>query len=393
AVQALQSFLKSKSREDVLLLDDGEPISLLFSLWKIPRQTPLPHGQRSDTDQVCLFTKDEPRMTAEQNQRFYRKLLEERGVTSIIPLKTLKKEYKPHEAKRRLLGNFDVFLSDERIRRLLPSHLGKHFYATKKMPISINLQSSNLGRNVQRLVQGTRLTVTNRGSCRSDPTPSHQNHSNLQARTERINREADPPEESDLGGAAHLHVRPEARPRAAETPGQMKMTFIKTRVFIFQPTSSNVCDLQEKTTKGKKNEAGDETTKEQKKKKKQGDDDDDEEEEEEIPQLVPIETPSKRPRMQVGVSSSLCSPTSAPSSSIYVLMFQKPTRPAAAKKVTTGSKVTTRSPVTKASIKATRKAVSVRFEFLNLKMAAADSVPRFNVRASSAGTNKHPRFY
>uniref|UniRef100_A0A3P9PS16 Ribosomal L1 domain-containing protein 1 n=1 Tax=Poecilia reticulata TaxID=8081 RepID=A0A3P9PS16_POERE len=350
AVQALQSFLKSKSREDVLLLDDGEPISLLFSLWKIPRQTqtiriPLPHGQRSDTDQVCLFTKDEPRMTAEQNQRFYRKLLEERGVTSvseIIPLKTLKKEYKPHEAKRRLLGNFDVFLSDERIRRLLPSHLGKHFYATKKMPISINLQSSNLGRNVQRLVQGTRLTVTNRGSC-------------SMARVAHANMTAD--EVTENVEAAVQTVAAKLRMKGSI----VKLIHLKSLTSVALPIytsdlSSNVCDLQEKTTKGKKNEAGDETTKEQKKKKKQGDDDDDEEEEEEIPQLVPIETPSKRPRMQVGVSSSLCSPTSAPSSSIYVLMFQKPTRPAAAKKVTTGSKVTTRSPVTKASIKATRKA-------------------------------------
>lgn len=45
--------------------------------------SPLPHGQRSDTDEVCLFTKDEPRMTAEQTQRFYKKLLEERGVTNV----------------------------------------------------------------------------------------------------------------------------------------------------------------------------------------------------------------------------------------------------------------------------------------------------------------------
>jgi len=50
----------------------------------------------------------------------------------IIPYKVLKTEYKPYEAKRRLLGNFDMFLSDDRIRRLLPSHLGKHFYLRKK---------------------------------------------------------------------------------------------------------------------------------------------------------------------------------------------------------------------------------------------------------------------
>lgn len=50
----------------------------------------------------------------------------------IIPYKVLKTEYKPYEAKRRLLGNFDLFLSDDRVRRLLPSHLGKEFYQRKK---------------------------------------------------------------------------------------------------------------------------------------------------------------------------------------------------------------------------------------------------------------------
>lgn len=54
----------------------------------------------------------------------------------IIPYKVLRTEYKPYEAKRRLLGNFDMFLSDDRIRRLLPSHLGKHFYQRKRWDLS-----------------------------------------------------------------------------------------------------------------------------------------------------------------------------------------------------------------------------------------------------------------
>lgn len=45
--------------------------------------SPLPHGQRSDTEEICLFTRDEPNMTSEQTQRFYKKLLQERGVKGI----------------------------------------------------------------------------------------------------------------------------------------------------------------------------------------------------------------------------------------------------------------------------------------------------------------------
>ncbi|KAM9831822.1 ribosomal L1 domain-containing protein 1 [Neosynchiropus ocellatus] len=173
AVKALLAFLKSTATKDSSLLEDTQPISLLFTLWKIPRRAqsiriPLPHGQRPDTDEVCLFTRDEPNMTAEQTQRFYKTLLEKKGVkyiTEVIPFKMLKAEYKPFEAKRRLLGNFNMFLSDDRIRRLLPSHIGKHFYERKKEPMSINLMGKNLAWDVQRLVQGTNLKVTNKGCC------------------------------------------------------------------------------------------------------------------------------------------------------------------------------------------------------------------------------------
>ncbi|XP_064806596.1 ribosomal L1 domain-containing protein 1-like [Oncorhynchus masou masou] len=67
----------------------------------------------------------------------------------VIPYKTLRTEYKPFEAKRRLLGNFDMFLSDDRIRRLLSWHIGKHFYERKKQPLSLNLQSKKLALDIQ----------------------------------------------------------------------------------------------------------------------------------------------------------------------------------------------------------------------------------------------------
>ncbi|NWX88390.1 RL1D1 protein, partial [Nothoprocta pentlandii] len=83
----------------------------------------------------------------------------------IISYKTLKSEYKPFEAKRRLMNRFDLFLSDARIRRLLPSHLGKHFYRNKKVPLSVNLQASNLAKELNKYLQGSVLPVTNKGCC------------------------------------------------------------------------------------------------------------------------------------------------------------------------------------------------------------------------------------
>ncbi|XP_062444628.1 ribosomal L1 domain-containing protein 1 [Rhea pennata] len=170
AVQALLAFARSGATR---LLGEGESVFLVVTVWKIPRAPrlvtlPLPHGIRGDAAEVCLFTRDEPGLSAEQTESAYKKLLAQNGVSSvsqIISYKTLRKEYKPFEAKRRLLNRFDLFLSDDRIRRLLPSHLGKHFYRSKKVPLSVNLKASNLAKELHKHIQGTVLPVTNKGCC------------------------------------------------------------------------------------------------------------------------------------------------------------------------------------------------------------------------------------
>ncbi|KFO75736.1 Ribosomal L1 domain-containing protein 1, partial [Cuculus canorus] len=173
AVEALLAFGRSKAKRGAPLLGDSENVQLMVTVWKVPRvpqliKIPLPHGIRPETAEVCLFTKDEPNLSAEQTENLYKKLLIQNGIRSvsqIISYKTLKKEYKLFEAKRRLLNRFDLFLSDDRIRRLLPSHLGKHFYARKKAPLSVNLKAKNLAKELQKHIQGTTLPVTNKGCC------------------------------------------------------------------------------------------------------------------------------------------------------------------------------------------------------------------------------------
>ncbi|KAM6299362.1 ribosomal L1 domain-containing protein 1 [Aegotheles albertisi] len=173
AVEALLAFSRSKAKSDALLLNESENVHLLVTVWKVPRvaqliKIPLPHGIRPETAEVCLFTKDEPNLSAEQTENLYRKLLIQNGIRSvsqIISYKTLKKEYKLFEAKRRLLNRFDLFLSDDRIRRLLPSHLGKHFFERKKAPLAVNLKAKNLAKELRKHIQGTTLPVTNKGCC------------------------------------------------------------------------------------------------------------------------------------------------------------------------------------------------------------------------------------
>ncbi|KAF6733714.1 Ribosomal L1 domain-containing protein 1 [Oryzias melastigma] len=318
AVQALQAFLKSQSKSNSQLLDEAQKISVQFTLWKIPRQAqtiriPLPHGQRTDTDEICLFTKDEPNMTPEQTQRFYKKLLEERGVkgiSEVIPYKMLKAEYKPFEAKRRLLGNFDVFLSDDRIRRLLPSQLGKEFYKRKREPLCVDLQSKHLARDVQRLIQGTKLNVTNKGSC----CLTHVGHSSMTADEVTENVQAafqTVLEKIRMKGpiikAVHLKsLASVALPVYCSNLKHLSVldaiqTEVKNRrqttnvCFMFKTHQVCISKLQKaaakrltKTKQSKKSKKQTNTTAKRK----------EEEEEEEIPQLVPIETPTKKPKLE-----------------------------------------------------------------------------------------------
>ncbi|KAM6350703.1 ribosomal L1 domain-containing protein 1 isoform 2-T2 [Alca torda] len=173
AAEALLAFARSKAKRGALLLNESENIQLVVTVWKVPGvaqviKIPLPHGIRPETAEVCLFTRDEPNLSAEQTENLYRKLLIQKGIKSvsqIISYKTLKKEYKLFEAKRCLLDRFDLFLSDDRIRRLLPSHLGKHFYERKKAPLSVNLKARDLAKELQKHIQGTTLPVTNKGCC------------------------------------------------------------------------------------------------------------------------------------------------------------------------------------------------------------------------------------
>uniref|UniRef100_A0A2K5DIN9 Ribosomal L1 domain-containing protein 1 n=1 Tax=Aotus nancymaae TaxID=37293 RepID=A0A2K5DIN9_AOTNA len=173
ALDALLTHCKSRKNDYGLLLNENENLFLMVVLQKIPSKElrvrlPLPHGIRSDLEDICLFTKDEPNSTPEKTEQFYRKLLNKHGIktiSQIIPFQTLKKEYKPFEAKLRLLSTFDFFLTDARIRWLLPSLIEKHFYQRKKVPVSVNLLSKNLSREINDCIGGTVLNISKRGSC------------------------------------------------------------------------------------------------------------------------------------------------------------------------------------------------------------------------------------
>ncbi|XP_075686255.1 ribosomal L1 domain-containing protein 1 [Rhinoderma darwinii] len=315
ATKALLAYHKTKKGGNSLLLNEHERISLLVTVWKIPSKAQvinirLPREIRPDTCDVCLFTRDEPNMSVEQTEKFYKKLLSQHGVTQIteiVPLKKMKKEYKPFEGKRRLLSSFDLFLADARIRRLLPSHIGRHFYKEKREPQSVNLKRKNLAAELNRFIQGTQLHVTNRGCCYA-------------IRVGHIGMKAEDIVKNVLAVAQALGEKLPMKWK------NVKVLHLKTQSSVALPVYTSSFDslkeldleqaekdktLKKKKKKGsaKKNKAatpGSEETGDQLPDEKKGAEKNktDHIEEEEIPQLVPIQTPNsakKRKKQKTNV--------------------------------------------------------------------------------------------
>lgn len=110
-----------------------------------PGKIALPHPYtKSDSGEslrVCLITADP--------QRKYKDLVANPAfpidtselITRIIGLEKLRSRYKSYESKRQLLGEYDVFLADDRIITYLPAVLGKPFYKSSvKRPVPVSLE-------------------------------------------------------------------------------------------------------------------------------------------------------------------------------------------------------------------------------------------------------------
>jgi len=67
-------------------------------------------------------------------------------LAKVISYDKLKRNYKQYQDKRALLKEYDAFLADLRIYKMLPECLGNEFYTHKKYPAPIkvhNLESSD----------------------------------------------------------------------------------------------------------------------------------------------------------------------------------------------------------------------------------------------------------
>jgi len=147
AVEALLDYKDKKAAQQskAALIDNADPISVQFAFKTIPERAnkkaillELPHPLYSGEDaKVCLICKDP--------QRKVKDMLDgqpaDKNVDKVLGLSKLRKRYKQYDDKKQLCAAYDVFLADEAVAPMLPPLTGKVFYASKRMPIPIDMRT------------------------------------------------------------------------------------------------------------------------------------------------------------------------------------------------------------------------------------------------------------
>lgn len=169
AVRALVALNKQRSANaNPLFGANAETMNVIFNLAQIPAKRKmkpmlieLPHPLHGDKSEVCFLAKDP--------QKEFKELIIRKhavpGITKVIGLEKLRKNYKTAESKRALADSFDLFLCDSRIVEMMPQVLGTVFYNKKlKRPIPVRLKMDNPKVNLQKAMQGTTLRIPS-GPC------------------------------------------------------------------------------------------------------------------------------------------------------------------------------------------------------------------------------------
>lgn len=170
AIKALiQLNTKRSANANPLFGASSETMNVIFNIGQVPEKRKmkpmlieLPHPMFDDKSEVCFFAKDP--------QKKYKEMLMKThpvaGLTKVIGLEKLKKNYKTAESKRALADAFDLFLCDASVIEMMPKLLGTTFYEKKlKRPIPVRMR--NLGdpaKNLQKAINGTTLRVPS-GPC------------------------------------------------------------------------------------------------------------------------------------------------------------------------------------------------------------------------------------
>ncbi|CAL4894809.1 unnamed protein product [Urochloa decumbens] len=177
AVASLTKWMKKRAAEAPpnLLADERDDLVVLqLSLRRVPaspttkpRLLPLPHTVVGhDGASVCVISDDRPNSRSPPASDILdaSKTRHRLPVTEVIPLSTLRTDYRPYESRRRLAASHDLFIADRAILPLLPRVLGKAFYSTKKAPIGVDFTRGRWPDKVHKVLNSAFLYLRS-GTC------------------------------------------------------------------------------------------------------------------------------------------------------------------------------------------------------------------------------------
>ncbi|XP_006654770.1 ribosomal L1 domain-containing protein 1-like [Oryza brachyantha] len=176
AVAALSKWMRARAAElpANLLTDERDDLLILqLSLRRIPaspatkpRLLPLPHPVLpADSASVCVISDDRPKSRSPAASDLVDASRSHHlPVSEVIPLSTLRTDYRPYESRRRLAASHDLFIADRAVLPLLPRVLGKAFYSTKKAPIAVDFARTGWPEQVRKVMNSTLLYLRS-GTC------------------------------------------------------------------------------------------------------------------------------------------------------------------------------------------------------------------------------------
>lgn len=126
-----------------MLEDQDAFVHVNFTLTQVPTkptprplQVSIPHSfNNADfNSRICVLVKD-----PESDFRNQIKSMDIPCIAEVIGFDRLKRDFKQYKDKRNLFKDYDLFLADIRIYKMLPEMLGKEFYAKKAYPCPIKV--------------------------------------------------------------------------------------------------------------------------------------------------------------------------------------------------------------------------------------------------------------
>uniref|UniRef100_A0A336MCU7 CSON013798 protein n=1 Tax=Culicoides sonorensis TaxID=179676 RepID=A0A336MCU7_CULSO len=170
AVIALRKATEEEAKDKKKLFDKDFKYCIQIAATKIPKvptrtvRLLLPNSLYDDTDDICLFVRDDvrgkqhdPELTANKYEKLFREQKID-FIKKVMPLRELKENYGPYEMKRKLAQTYDLFLADSIISGMVFGFCGKALIEKRKTPIPIKIKYTDESKLKDELLKGIRKT-------------------------------------------------------------------------------------------------------------------------------------------------------------------------------------------------------------------------------------------